>query len=141
MKIATVGVLVGIGCFAASVITLAEEWINLSPYHSMVVGVCFGLLVAGAFFSVRKACAASSKTLRSVLPFSEASGKFALAELERAAPHLFELRKVGLEYSLPHDVRQGLSAVDEVRARRILNFIDGRVVARRVGDQLVAVPE
>jgi hypothetical protein len=97
-----------------------------------IPGACdwYGLLflVALAIIFVRKSRFESGKKLIPVIPFSAQSGELALSELENSAPHLFQLRKVGVEFSLSNEVRQSLLTVNDKRAKKVFSLIDGQVV-------------
>ncbi len=90
----------------------------------------FGLLflVVLATLAVRKSRSDSRQRLIPVIPFSSQGGELALRELEHAAPHLFQLRKVGIEFALNYEVRQSLMTVDNARAKKVFSLIDGQII-------------
>lgn len=53
--------------------------------------------------------------------------KGVLRDLEAAAPHLFQLRKVGFRLQVTDELRQRFKQIDAAQATRVLNFLDGNV--------------
>jgi hypothetical protein len=69
-----------------------------------------------------------------------AAADFALGTLAAAAPHLFELRKVGLFMPISPSVRKALLAVDLRRAQRVLAIVDGTARAETESWPAVHIP-
>ncbi len=66
-------------------------------------------------------------------PVSNDVAEFVLTQMESAAPHIFHLRKVGLNVQLGPNLRQILSKANSGRAQRVFEFVDGQdsAVAKR----------